>query len=69
MTVALRHRRRLHRAQDRLTAKLESLSMGCLMLYATGHSTEAEKLVPKMERVTHSINLIHARLNARKEKP
>lgn len=61
--TAMRYRRRLNRAHLRLNAKLESLSMGCLMLHATGFHTEAEKLVPKMERVTHSIALINVRLH------
>lgn len=38
------------------------------MLHATGFNAQAEKLVPKMERVTHSIELIHARLNKRGKK-
>ncbi len=54
-------RRRLNHAHVRLNAKLESLSLGCLMLHATGFHAEAENFVPKIERINHSLALIRAR--------
>lgn len=58
-------RRLLDRARIRLEAKLESLTLGWLMLHATGYHAEGDRLMPKMDRIAHSLTLIEARRKRR----